>query len=489
LGAEERTAILLRFFEQLDFRSVGEALGSTEEAARKRVSRALDKLRSALQQRGVTLSTAVLGTALATEAVTAAPAGFAASIILIALAGGTAATETGFTGVKLMAMTKLKMGVIGAIAVATVTTPWVLERQARSMLREKDTLLRHDADQLELLTAQNRRLSDQLARERRSPRLPAPSIQANGSPSASTPADLPSTSLYDRFKDASPKLTSQQAEAYLKANHRSAASLLAAYRTTGDPALLAEAMEKYPNDPQVGFEAAFRKDASPGERRQWLEALKRSDANNALGNYLSALDFFKAGQTDQAVPELVAASGKAQFRDYTLDRIQDDFEAYMAAGYPAAEADTISSRGLLLPQLAQMKELGLDMVALASAYRDSGDSALAQTVLEMAATLGQRYGNTVVGETEVSRLVGMFVERAALNAMDYNGPYGNDGQTVQDRMDQLAQQRAAIHDLAQQVEPLLPTMSDQDWMSYKERWKLFGEEAAARWVIGKYAGQ
>jgi hypothetical protein len=95
----------------------------------------------------------------------------------------------------------------------------------------------------------------------------------------------------------------------------------------------------------------------------------------------------------------------------------------------------------------------------------------------------------VAAETEVSRLVGMFVERAALNAMDPNSPYGNTGQTVQARMDQLAQQRTAINDLAQQAEPLLPTMSDQDWMSYKERWKLFGEEAASRWVISKYGRQ
>ena len=488
LGAEERTAILLRFFEQLDFRSVGEAVGSTEEAARKRVARALEKLRSTLQQRGVTLSAAALGTVLATGAVSAAPAGLASSLLLTALAGATAATATSLTGVKLMAMTKLKLGIIGAIALATVTTPWVLERQARSRLREKDALLRHDADQLALLTAQNRRLSAQLAREPRTPSLPAPSIQASAAPTAMATTDLQSTNLYDRLKDGSPKLTRQQAEAYLKANHRNAASLLAAYRTTGEPALLAEAMQKYPNDPQVSFEAAFRKDASPEERRQWLEEFKRSDPDNALGNYLSALECFKAGQTDQAVEELVAASGKTGFRDYTMDRIQDNYEAYLAAGYPAAEADTISSRGLLLPQLAEAKELGLDMIALAGAYRDSGDSASAQTVLQMAATLGQRYGNTVAGETEVSRLVGMFIERASLNAMDPNSPYGNAGQTVQDRMDQLARQREAINSLAQQAEPLLPMMSDQDWMSYKDRWKLFGEEAAARWVIGKYGG-
>src|ERR1051326_1281607 len=79
LGARDRTAIMLRFFEQRDLRSVGEALGSNEDAAQKRVARALEKLRALLKKRGVALSVAALGTALSTDAVTAAPAGFAAS--------------------------------------------------------------------------------------------------------------------------------------------------------------------------------------------------------------------------------------------------------------------------------------------------------------------------------------------------------------------------------------------------------------------------
>ena len=44
LGAQDRAAILLRFFEQRDLRSVGEALGSSEDAAQKRVTRALEQL-------------------------------------------------------------------------------------------------------------------------------------------------------------------------------------------------------------------------------------------------------------------------------------------------------------------------------------------------------------------------------------------------------------------------------------------------------------
>src|SRR5881394_633331 len=85
LGAEDRTAILLRFFEQNDFRAIGVALGSNEDAAQKRVSRALEKLHTVLKRRGISLSAAALGTALAAEAVTAAPVGLAVTLAGTAL--------------------------------------------------------------------------------------------------------------------------------------------------------------------------------------------------------------------------------------------------------------------------------------------------------------------------------------------------------------------------------------------------------------------
>src|SRR5579872_1948484 len=56
LEPDDRTAILLRFFEQLEFRAVGHALGANEDAARMRVNRALEKLHALLKNRGVTLS-------------------------------------------------------------------------------------------------------------------------------------------------------------------------------------------------------------------------------------------------------------------------------------------------------------------------------------------------------------------------------------------------------------------------------------------------
>jgi len=110
----------------------------------------------------------------------------------------------------------------------------------------------------------------------------------------------------------------------------------------------------------------------------------------------------------------------------------------------------------------------------------------AQAALQMGVNLGQRYGNGSPGEPLISQLVGLAVERMALSAMDPNSPYGDNGQTVQDRINQLAQQQAALRELGQQLEPLMQTMSDQDWINYRDRQMIFGGEAAMRWVVSKY---
>ena len=160
LDAEDRTAILLRFFERRDFRSVGDALGSSEDAARKRVDRALEKLHLFLKHRGVTLSAAALGTALTTEAVTAAPVGLAGSIAGTVLASTAAGGGITVTLVKLMTMTKLKFGIISVIAVTGVATELVIQSQSQASLREENQALHQQASQLSQVAAENERLSN-----------------------------------------------------------------------------------------------------------------------------------------------------------------------------------------------------------------------------------------------------------------------------------------------------------------------------------------
>jgi RNA polymerase sigma factor (sigma-70 family) len=80
LSATDREALVLRFFRGLSLRDTGHALGTTEEAARKRVSRAVDKLSSLFKRRGISIPAAMLAVSVLPKinSATAAPAAFAA---------------------------------------------------------------------------------------------------------------------------------------------------------------------------------------------------------------------------------------------------------------------------------------------------------------------------------------------------------------------------------------------------------------------------
>jgi RNA polymerase sigma factor (sigma-70 family) len=83
----EREAVLLRYFEGLSHRDVGAALGLSEDTARKRVDRAVEKLRGHFARRGVVVTAGALAGVMSTHSVQAAPAGLAASWSGTALAG------------------------------------------------------------------------------------------------------------------------------------------------------------------------------------------------------------------------------------------------------------------------------------------------------------------------------------------------------------------------------------------------------------------
>jgi RNA polymerase sigma factor (sigma-70 family) len=90
LNKEDRQAVVLRFFDRRTMSEVGYALGASEDAAKKRVNRAIGKLRLFFAKRGVALSAGVLTTVISTNSVQAAPVGLAKTISVVALAHGAA---------------------------------------------------------------------------------------------------------------------------------------------------------------------------------------------------------------------------------------------------------------------------------------------------------------------------------------------------------------------------------------------------------------
>lgn len=95
LQRPDREAILLRFYQDLTFAQVGAQTGITEEAARKRVQRAIDKLRRLAAQRGTSWTEASLGAVLATHVIQPLPSGLISTITSGASAAvGAAATAS-----------------------------------------------------------------------------------------------------------------------------------------------------------------------------------------------------------------------------------------------------------------------------------------------------------------------------------------------------------------------------------------------------------
>jgi RNA polymerase sigma factor (sigma-70 family) len=115
LNDSEREAVLMRFFAGQSFAAIGAAQRLSEDSARKRVVRALEKLQRLVSRQGVTSTAAALGLLLSSQAVVAAPVGLAASVSSTALtlatsAGGVSGVGTNFLNL----MTATKTGTLAA---------------------------------------------------------------------------------------------------------------------------------------------------------------------------------------------------------------------------------------------------------------------------------------------------------------------------------------------------------------------------------------
>lgn len=141
LGDEDRGALLLRYFKNQDFRAVGLALGVSDDAAQKRVSRALERLREFVSKRKVTIGASGLAALISVNAVQSAPAGLAATISAAALLTGTAVTaSTAIAVTKTVAMTALQKTLV-TITVAALAGAGVYEAHTAAQLREQNQML------------------------------------------------------------------------------------------------------------------------------------------------------------------------------------------------------------------------------------------------------------------------------------------------------------------------------------------------------------
>ena len=85
LGEQDRNAVVLRYLDGKSLSEVGASLGASEDAAKMRVNRALEKMRKKFIKRGVTLTATVIAGAVAANSVQAAPVGLAVAVTVAAV--------------------------------------------------------------------------------------------------------------------------------------------------------------------------------------------------------------------------------------------------------------------------------------------------------------------------------------------------------------------------------------------------------------------
>ncbi len=212
----DRAAVLLRYFENKSLREVGQSLGASEDAAQKRVSRAVERLREFFSKNGVAVGTGGLAVMLSASAVQAAPAGMAGMLSSAALAsataGGGAATFWAF-----MATTKIKIAALGTLALVSTVTTVVIEKNSQAKLRQGSAAVQQQQARLADVQAEHAQFANLIA-------------TANG-PFANTPNEL------QRVRDEAALLRQQTNQlAALREEYRQLQASVADLRQSqGDP--------------------------------------------------------------------------------------------------------------------------------------------------------------------------------------------------------------------------------------------------------------
>jgi hypothetical protein len=290
-------------------------------------------------------------------------------------------------------------------------------------------------------------------------------------------------------KTGQPKIPREKVEVWLAKHNRNAISLLAAFRALNDTNYLNEAATNFPENPQVEL-AVLAQDEFPQDRRKWLDLFKASSPSNSLANYLSAQDDFKNGNTDVAIQELQAASGKSQFDAFLTESRLDEEDLYLSSGYSQLDSNKESMTGMAqddIPELSTFKQLAISINNLQQQQINSGDANSAANLAQMGTTFANQIETGDSGKMLINQLVGMAIKNEVLLQLDPNTSYDFlGGQTPAQIIAQYKEQKAAFRELGQNARAVLPNLTAEEMTDYQERQKIYGELPAMQWVIQQH---
>jgi RNA polymerase sigma factor (sigma-70 family) len=167
LSETDRDAVLLRYFERKSAQEMAHILGLSDEAAQKRVSRAVERLRDSFSKRNVTIGASVLVVVISANGVQAAPVGLAAAISAApAVAGTMVQASTLIATAKTIAMTTVQKTLLTA-SLAVAAGAGIYEAHQAAQLRQQNRALQQQqavmAAQIQQLRQEREEATNRLA--------------------------------------------------------------------------------------------------------------------------------------------------------------------------------------------------------------------------------------------------------------------------------------------------------------------------------------
>jgi len=322
LDDADRAAVLLRYFENRSLREVGQTLGTSGDAAQKRVSRALERLRAFFSKRGVTVGASGLAVVISAHAVQAAPVGLNSAMIAAAsLAGAAGSTATAIIAANTITMTTMQKTLIAATLAAALGTGVYENRRASAMRAEVERLEQQQAPLLEQVNGLKRERDQAAARH--------VALQQENEGLRQTLAEVPKL----RGEVARLRTTQKEAKAAADMNDPTVKQMLA-YKAQAEE--IARYLERMPDKqiPELKLltdvdwltatkEAKLESDADVRRTLSRLRGLakNRLPLASGLNAYINANNGQLPGDLSQLKPYITSRLGDTALEDGALDAI------------------------------------------------------------------------------------------------------------------------------------------------------------------------
>ena len=273
--------------------------------------------------------------------------------------------------------------------------------------------------------------------------------------------------------------STEEIRSFLAKRGETAYNLLAAYENANDPQWLKRALELYPNDPAVLFDAVGATLSEP-ERTALIERWKAADRSSPLPWLYSAESLFATdgAAARAALRESVSRSGLYL---YTNERIAASKQLHEDSGLKPLEADRVATFTSPLPYLTIAMNASRALLPKAASAAEPLPPPPSPEDLRLAYDLARTFSTPESERMLINQLVSVTLERRALEAIPENTLLENRPVIPAQRLAELDKQKAKINHLVKSNVADFAAFDEPTIAEYLRRFHAQGEMRAMQW--------